>query len=205
MLGEVSQVTPMKSHTVSAIILGVLFAAGSAGAADQNAADLETYSVGERRPDVIEKPTITIERPKLDFTLERPRPNFDSARIAKPKLEILSSPEDETSTGALASARGSTSSVGGSGESRSVQPLNMEAPTYPREALRRREEGFVVVEFTVNALGRTEDIQVVEAEPRGTFDREAMRAVSRWEFEPALRDGRAVPQRIRHTIEFKLD
>lgn len=196
----------MMSRTASAMILGALLAAGSAGAADQGTVDLETYSVGDRRPDVIEKPTITIERPKMDFTLERPRPSFDSARIAKPKLEILATPEDEDdSTGALASARGSGATAGGTGESRSVRPLNMEAPSYPREALRRRDEGFVVVEFTVNALGRTEDIKVVESEPRGTFDREALRAVSRWEFEPALRDGRPVSQRLRHTIEFKLD
>lgn len=194
----------MKKIITSAFVIGGLLIAGHASAAEENAADLETYSVGDRRPGAaIEKPEITIERPKLDFTLERPRPSFDSARIAKPKLEILSEPDDAGTTGALASAR--TGAANGTGESRSVQPLNMEAPSYPRDALRRREEGFVVVEFTVNALGRTEDINVVESEPRGTFDREALRAVGRWEFEPALRDGRAVPQRIRHTIEFTLE
>ena len=198
----------MKNSLTNAAALAMLLAANPAIAAEENAADLETYSVGDRRPNaVIEKPKITIERPKLDmgFSLDQSRPSFDSSRIAKPQLEILGEPAADATTGPLASAAAGNIAGTGTGETRAVQPLNMEAPGYPRDALRTREEGFVVVEFTVNAFGKTESINVVESEPRGSFDREAIRAVSRWEFQPALRDGRPVTQRIRHTIEFKLD
>ncbi|HEX7046251.1 MAG TPA: TonB family protein [Gammaproteobacteria bacterium] len=178
---------------------------------EEEAADLKSYSVGTSRP-TINPEKITIERPKLDttFKLDIPKPAISDLKLAKPKLEIITPPVVEPRTAdssdvtrtADAGAVGSTYPA--SGDTSPVQPLSMEPPQYPREAYRRRQEGFVVVEFTINAEGRTEDISVVEADPRGAFDVAARRAVAGWTFKPALQNGRPVPQRIRHTLEFKL-
>ena len=162
-----------------------------------------------------------MERPKFDsnFKMDIPKPTMGAMQIAKPNLEIVTGPASPQATAnapanatekspprtASAGAAANTGVTAGSGETRAVRPLSMEPPSYPREALLSREEGYVIVEFTINGQGETEDISVVEAEPRGSFDREARRAVGRWRFEPALRDGRPVPQRIRHTLEFKLE
>lgn len=178
---------------------------------DEDAADLQSYSVGSPRQ-AISPDKLTIERPKLEnsFKLDIPKPAISALKLAKPKLEVITpaapapGAADATRTATAADNAGAVGNAYQGGETRSVQPLSMEPPRYPRDAYRRRQEGFVVVEFTINAQGRTEDISVVESEPRGAFDSEARRAVSRWTFKPALQNGRPVPQRIRHTLEFDL-
>lgn len=195
----------------SSLLVSLFLAATVSANAEEEKADLDSYSVGERRSGIHQE-ELKIERPKFEnnFKLEKSKPSFSGMQFARPQLEVLDPPADSgagKSTGPIASAdttRPSPVPPGG-GETRSVRPLNMDPPTYPRDALRKGEQGYVVVEFTINVDGRTEDITVVEAEPRNTFDREAQRAVARWKFEPALRDGRPVSQRIRHTIEFTLE
>lgn len=203
----------MKNVLYPLSVLLLLSGASAVSAQDEEAsAKLQTYSVGERRA-VIEQEKIVMERPKFDssFKMEIPKPTMGAMQIAKPKLEIVTGQSSPEASGAEKSQRtasagaGASTATQGSGETRAVRPLRMEPPSYPRDALLRREEGYVIVEFTINGQGETENISVVEAEPRGSFDNEARRAVGRWTFEPALRDGRPVPQRIRHTLEFKLE
>lgn len=199
-------------------LLLMLVAAGfpAQAAEDDESANLQSYSVGDRRSR-IEHEKVVIEPPKFEnnFKMEMAKPTMGVMQIAKPKLEIVTGPSSPAATAntpvtapqrtASAGSAPATTPPSGSGETRAVTPLKMEAPAYPREAYLNREEGFVVVEFTINAQGVPEDITVIEAEPRNTFDREAQRAVARWSFQPALRDGRPVSQRIRHTLEFKLN
>lgn len=58
-------------------------------------------------------------------------------------------------------------------------------PEYPREAWRRGLEGWVDVELTIGADGRVVDARVVSSQPRGIFERAALRAVVQWVFDPA--------------------
>ena len=73
------------------------------------------------------------------------------------------------------------------------------SPRYPSRAYRQKIEGYVVVAFTVYPNGKVGDLRVVEADPEGVFDRDAMDAVSRFEFDPP---GRQVPTQQR--IDFKI-
>jgi TonB family protein len=57
-------------------------------------------------------------------------------------------------------------------------------PEYPREAFRRGQEGWVDVELTVDASGRVLGAEVIASQPRGLFERAALRAVRQWQFEP---------------------
>lgn len=109
------------------------------------------------------------------------------------------------------SQRGSGSGPSGSGSANSagadveIVPVDLTSPTYPREAFMDRTEGHVTVEFVIGRDGSVQEATVVESEPRGVFDREALRAVNRWRFQPVMVDGQRTEYRIRHTIDFTMD
>ncbi|MDX1442214.1 MAG: energy transducer TonB [Gammaproteobacteria bacterium] len=188
----------MKYHIFFAGLLLAGLAMPAVAEEEEDTTELEGYKVGQSRPNIdTDDMKIEIERPTFNsgFKLEKPKPSMSGIRMERPKLQVMQAPAKPASSGAAESG----------GETRSIQPVRMEAPEYPRSALRRGEEGYVVIEFTVQTDGSTTDLEVIESEPRNTFDREAMRAVSRWRFEPALRDGRPVQTRLQHTIEFNLN
>lgn len=89
------------------------------------------------------------------------------------------------------------------GETRDAVLVRQVAPAYPTMAVRRRQEGWVEVRFSVGADGKVRDAQVVRSDPPRIFDREAMRAVGQWIFQPALVDGNPVSSSVSRRIEFK--
>ncbi|MBN8739961.1 MAG: hypothetical protein BGP24_23630 [Lysobacterales bacterium 69-70] len=90
------------------------------------------------------------------------------------------------------------------GETRDAVLVRSVPPQYPNAALRRRQEGWVQVEFTVTSDGAVANARVLDADPPRTFDRAALDAVQRWNFNPALRNGTPVEATIRRRIEFKM-
>lgn len=90
------------------------------------------------------------------------------------------------------------------GESRDAVLVKSVPPQYPNAALRRRQEGWVQVEFTVTSSGSVANARVLDADPPRTFDRAALDAVQRWSFDPAMRNGAAIEATIRRRIEFKM-
>ncbi|MEW6743448.1 MAG: energy transducer TonB [Planctomycetota bacterium] len=75
-------------------------------------------------------------------------------------------------------------------------------PVFPRRALRHGIEGRVVVEFVVDREGHVVNAEIVEAEPRGYFESETLRALERWQFRPARLRGTPVACRTRQTFTF---
>ena len=75
-------------------------------------------------------------------------------------------------------------------------------PKYPERAERKSIEGWVDLEFTVNARGETQDIVVIDASPKGLFESASTRAVSRWRFEPREFRGRIIDQRVGVRVNF---
>ncbi len=65
-----------------------------------------------------------------------------------------------------------------------AMPLFRVEPNYPPRAMRRNLEGYVVVSFTISPSGRPQDITVVDANPPRVFEREALRALRKWKYEP---------------------
>lgn len=86
-------------------------------------------------------------------------------------------------------------------------PVSRMNPQYPRRALTRRIEGFVVAEFTVDRSGHVvaDSFEIIESSPPGVFDRAVERALLRWRFNPHTESGQAVPFRTRQRLEFKLE
>lgn len=75
---------------------------------------------------------------------------------------------------------------------RELIPRRYITPAYPLEAERAGVEGYVVVQFSVTPLGDVENVSVIESQPQGTFDAEALIAASRLYFEPRLIFGQPV-------------
>jgi protein TonB len=76
------------------------------------------------------------------------------------------------------------------------------APRYPTAALRRAQEGWVDLDFTVASDGAVTDIAVRGASPSGVFEDAAIKAVSQWRYVPVKRNGRPVEQRARLRMRF---
>lgn len=86
-----------------------------------------------------------------------------------------------------------------------AMPLYRVEPRYPSQAIKRKVEGYVIMRFTIDESGRPTDIEVVEAEPSRMFEREAMRALRNWKYQPKVENGVAT-QQFGQTVrlEFKL-
>ena len=71
-------------------------------------------------------------------------------------------------------------------------PLVRVQPQYPRRANERGIEGYVIVELTVAADGSVppESIIVVEADPKGYFERAAVKAAQKFKYKPKVVNGK---------------
>ena len=74
-------------------------------------------------------------------------------------------------------------------------------PEYPALEADRREKGFVSIICTVGTNGRARDFEV-EVMTNPAFAYEAMRAIQKWRWTPALKNGRPVAQKVRVPMHF---
>ncbi|MCX2842305.1 energy transducer TonB [Microbulbifer thermotolerans] len=63
------------------------------------------------------------------------------------------------------------------------------APQYPKEALDKCIEGWVLLKYTITKEGRVKGAKVVDASPRGYFEESALSAINLFQFEPKLVGG----------------
>jgi len=73
---------------------------------------------------------------------------------------------------------------------------------YPPEALAQGVEGSVLLELSVDATGQVTDARVLRSIGNEPLDRAALEAARRFVFEPARRDGEAVPAVLRYRYRF---
>ena len=77
---------------------------------------------------------------------------------------------------------------------------------YPEAAKAARIEGNVVMLGVVQTDGTVGEIEVIQSlDTQYGLDREAVKALSQWEFEPATKDGKPVAVRMKFTTRFALD
>lgn len=156
---------------------------------------------------------------KIDFTALRHDTETETKRekIVQPKPEKM--PEiPQIASQAIGIDSGGVSSVSVSfdtsnlghgisvGSDRDVIPLVRINPEYPSRAQQRGIEGWVQVSFTITPAGTVADQKVVDADPKGLFERAALDAIARWKYNPKVVDGRAMERRgVMVVLTFKLE
>ena len=87
-----------------------------------------------------------------------------------------------------------------------ILPVVTVAPTYPRRMAARGIEGWVLLEFSVDQLGRVQNPRVIDAQPAGGFSKAAIDAVLRYKYKPKVFDGKATwVHGVQTRMVFQLD
>ena len=85
-------------------------------------------------------------------------------------------------------------------------PIAQVEPTYPRRALQRGIEGYVVMELTVTPNGTVRDVVVIESDPKGVFEKAAIDAALKNKYKPRIVDGQPITVTgVRYRITFELE
>jgi len=85
-----------------------------------------------------------------------------------------------------------------------LHPIQLAPPKYPPAANDRGIEGYVLVDFRVNARGATDLVDVIDAYPPDTFEQAAAAAALQWRFEPPTRNGEPACSIGQQRIEFRV-
>ena len=85
-------------------------------------------------------------------------------------------------------------------------PIVKVSPVYPRRALQRGIEGYVIVEFVVDKTGAVKSPIVIEANPEGLFDRAALDAALKFKYKPRVVNGEATEvSGVQNRITFEIN
>ncbi|MEW6037017.1 MAG: TonB family protein [Pseudomonadota bacterium] len=148
-------------------------------------------------------PSAGVAAPRLDISEQgtgaplAPVPGSDS-RLAAPPAQW--NPAKTPAGGAGSGSNGDNGS-----DARDLIVLSRVLPEYPPRSLAQKIEGWVQIEIDVGPTGTVTGARVVAASPPQVFDRAVLEAIRFWRFKPAFREGRAVAQRARLTVEFSLE
>ncbi|MFC4698706.1 TonB family protein [Glaciecola siphonariae] len=86
------------------------------------------------------------------------------------------------------------------------RPMVRVPPQYPNNAATKGIEGYVTLSFSVNAVGEVENVIVVDAQPKGVFEKAAKRALRKWKYQPRIEQGKAVAMSgLAVTLDFTLE
>lgn len=66
-----------------------------------------------------------------------------------------------------------------------ISPIIRIEPVYPTQAAEQNVSGSVVLKYDISPTGKTQNVSVVSASPENVFNREAKRALKKWEYKPS--------------------
>jgi protein TonB len=154
----------------------------------------EILEVKERvRPDEPPPPEDPPPPPPMNVA-EHPKPSPVPLDIELPNIVVPAAAAGGPSLG-----RWSPGDAAAEGD---VIPIVRINPVLPRAALLDRIEGWVKVEITILPDGTVGNVEILDSEPRGLFDRNTRTAVLKWIFKPAVVDGQAVARQAIQIIDF---
>ena len=78
-------------------------------------------------------------------------------------------------------------------------------PRYPSAAKRRGMQGLVELRVTVNSHGQPVSVEVKQSSGFQLLDREAIKAIRQWRFQPAQRAGIAVAGEVLVPVHYRLN
>jgi protein TonB len=98
------------------------------------------------------------------------------------------------------------SGLGLGGSDSDAIPVVRVNPQYPIRAAERGIEGWVELKFTITASGTVKDPVVIAAKPARVFDSEALRAISKWRYNPKIVGGKPVERTgMKVRLRFRLE
>jgi protein TonB len=171
--------------------------------------------------------------PKIDFVRLRRDTDVEEKKRIKPQIDKPEAPPDapvvasseKTSVapgtdlaalapsldfsgvgGGIAGAGMAGELAAGGGTDRDAAPQVRIQPDYPMQARQKKIEGWVDVQFTVGADGSVRNPVVLNAQPKGIFEKAALQSVKGWKYSPRIEDGKPVERpgikvRVRFTLE----
>lgn len=191
------------SVTVIGTLLMINHLAG--GPEDQQLTQSETFQIEKR----------TEPKPKRVVRQEQPRPQRNRTQ-SPPMVELdmslsgidfgIPGVDFDDLGGLRDQLLGDTNDVVMTDDSVDSPPRPVyQAPvSYPSNARNQGVEGYVVLSLLISAAGEIEKVQVLEADPTGTFENSAVQGVRSWRFEPAQYQGRNVKVWAKQRIRFDL-
>lgn len=169
---------------------------------DDSAAGHIVDFVRVKRDEVIKRKQRKPEKPPQPKAPppEPPPPQMENDSPSAEKISVASIPintEINMTGGGISLAPGDAEYL----------PIVKVAPIYPRRALQRGIEGYVLVEFTVTKQGSTKDIRVIESDPASTiFHSSARKAAAKFKYKPRTEDGKPIEvPGVRNKITYKLE
>lgn len=143
-------------------------------------------------------------KPKKPPKPEEPPPQMEQPQMDSPSPDAEGGALDfAADVGADVSLEGGLALESGDGE---YLPIVKVAPVYPRRALSRGIEGYVIVEFTVTKQGSVRDPVVLEANPPDIFNRAAIDAALKFKYKPRVVNGEPTEVAgVQNRITFQID
>ncbi|CUA87753.1 energy transducer TonB [Pseudidiomarina woesei] len=138
-----------------------------------------------------------------------PEPEQPPPDMPQPEMQNDAAEADAAGFDFSADIQVDTSLSGGIGLDTSdgeYLPIVKVQAVYPRRALQRGIEGYVVVGFTVTKQGTVRDPYVIEAQPESIFDQAAMDAVLKFKYKPRVVNGEPVEvEGVQNRLTFAID
>ena len=151
----------------------------------------------EVEPEEVE-PEEPVEEPLMDsLAMSAPTPqpalNLEISALDLALGDIKIQSVGDRWQGPVGTGVGAVNLAGGDGEGAQgfieVIPFDTRRPNVPEAAYQNRISGWVLVAFKVSADGRTRDVQVLDAHPRGVFEEKVVAAVLDWKYRVARYGG----------------
>lgn len=188
----------------SAFLLGWSWGHGNPHSARQG---ITSAAAAEQQP-VSSTPTSKDTSNKSESDQDSPRPPVKQERSPNPSDDLVvyekgrvvyRSKTDNAGAGSIVRRPLASSLPVGNVAPRIVHRVE---PVYPDSALRQRIAGPVEVLTLVDKSGTVEEVKVISGDP--ILAEAAMEAISRWRFQPLIKDGKAVGFQTRIKVGFKL-
>lgn len=177
--------------------------------------DIQEQTISKSEPTYVsfkidDKPPSWIIRKPLEKIKPLERPKSERAiitRVQPSKKSLISEKGLQVSMSDFKVAMTSNAGVNpwgsSTGVSSGLQPVIRINPTYPVHAARNDIEGFVILSFDISEIGKPINIQIIDAKPRGYFEKSARRAIKKWKYDLESVKNRIGSQQV--TLAFKLE
>ena len=128
----------------------------------------------------------------------------NQAAPTQPEFEKIS-PVKQKTTGKSRQQASLGSASGESNPRYGIRGLPNPAPRYPFRSRANGEQGRVILQVVVDRRGRADEVTVIKSSGYSRLDKAARKAVSKWRFQPAQKDGRSARGTVQVPISFVLE